>query len=84
MKQSMKNEFIYKIKSIVWLNKISSDTLNISKGKYGDEIEVFKIKLNDKELNENVLKKIDESIPYHIIFVLEYEDKYKIYIGRER
>ena len=41
------------------------------------EIEVFEVKLNESKLDESVLRQIDKEIPYHIIFLLEYDGKYQ-------
>ena len=41
------------------------------------EIEVFEICLSAPQLDEAVLRQIDKEIPYHILFLLEYEGKYQ-------
>ena len=77
---SIKRAFVEQIKTIYWQNKISTTTLNLTKGKYVTEIEVFLIKLNNMDLDEKVLQQIDK-IPYHILFLLEYEGKYQAWIS---
>lgn len=77
----IKQQFVDEIDSINWKNKISEDTIGISKGEEVTEIEVFEIKLNNKGISENILEIIDKGIPYHIIFVLTHEDKAQIAIG---
>ena len=74
---SLKKCFVEQIKSIYWCNKIAPSTTNLSQGKIVTEIEVFEIKLKDRFLDEAVLRQIDKEIPYHIIFLLEYEGKYQ-------
>ena len=74
---AMKKVFMEKIKSIYWRNKIAATTVNLSSGDLVTEIEVFEIKLEDQTLDECVLKQIDREIPYHIIFLLEYQGKYQ-------
>ena len=66
---------------IYWANKIAPSTLNLGEGKNVTEIEVLHIRLNQETLDENVLKQIDREIPYHILFLLEYDGKYKAVIG---
>ena len=78
---SLKRSFIDEIKTIYWRNKISEDTVNIKSGDEVNEIQVFLINLNQKSLNEKVLFQIDRKIPYHILFILRYEDVYKAAIG---
>lgn len=78
---TLKRSFVDQIRIIYWANKIASSTLNLAEGKAVTEIEVFLIRLNQDTLDENVLKQIDREIPYHILFVLEYDGKYKAVIG---
>ena len=72
-----KNYFEKQIKSITWENKIDHTTMNIAKGSFVEEIEVFRVELYDYEIDDSVLYIIDENIPYHILFVFEYNDKRK-------
>lgn len=78
---NLKKAFVEQIKIIYWQNKLTSTTLNIDKGKSVLEIEVIEIKLNSKNLDEMVLSKIDKCIPYHILFLLEYEGMYQAFIS---
>ena len=78
---SLKQSFIDNIKVIYWTNKIAASTVNLAEGKYVTEIEVFKVRLNSPVLDEAVLKQIDQEIPYHILFILEYDDKFQAWIG---
>lgn len=77
----LKRIFIEQIKTIYWKNKIAVTTLNIAEGTNVSEIQVFEIKLETPRLDECVLTQIDKEIPYHILFVLEYENKYQAWIG---
>ena len=74
---ALKHIFTEQIKSIRWRNKIAASTMNIAAGGNVTEIEVFEVKLNKPELDETALRQIDRNIPYHIIFLLEYEGKYQ-------
>ena len=74
---NIKKCFVDQIQSIIWRNKISPETTNLAAGETVNEIQVFEIKLNNKELNEEVLRLIDKKIPYHIIFLLECDGKYQ-------
>lgn len=62
------------IKRITWTNKISTKTTNL-KSKDIKEIQVFKIELKKSGEVVKILDLIDKSIPYHIIFWVEFEDK---------
>ena len=45
------------------------------------EIEVFEVRLSAPDLDESVLRQIDREIPYHTLFLLEYEGRYQAVIG---
>ena len=78
---ALKRIFVEQIQSVIWANKIAPTTVNISAGKEVAEIEVFRIVLNSGSLDESALRQMDKQIPYHILFVLEYNEKYQIWIG---
>ena len=78
---SIKTAFTEQIKSIYWRNKLAVTTLNLAPGELVTEIEVFEIKLISPDLDENVLRLIDREIPYHILFLLEYDGKYQATMG---
>lgn len=61
--------FTDEVEKIIWANKISPQTLNISADEYL-EMQVFELWLKKEELNPLVLKHIDTFIPYPIIFTL--------------
>lgn len=74
---AVKEAFVDQIKTIYWRNKIASTTTNLAPGIAVTEIEIFGIHLKTTPLDERVLRQIDKEIPYHIVFLLEYEDKYQ-------
>lgn len=78
---AMKRFFVDQIKVIYWKNKIADTTINLAAGSDVTELEVFEIRLNGNELDESILKQIDREIPYHILFLLEYEGRYQAWIG---
>lgn len=78
---ALKRVFVEQIRLIYWRNKLAATTMNIAQGDAVEEIEVIEIKLTQPQLNESVLKQIDKEIPYHILFILSYEDKVQAWIG---
>lgn len=74
---AMKKIFVEKIKSIYWRNKIATSTINLAAGDYVTEIEIFEVKLEEQNLDESVLRQIDREVPYHIVFLLEYDGLYQ-------
>lgn len=78
---ALKRVFVEQIQSVIWANKLAPTTINVSEGKEVTEIEVFRIALSSDTLDESALRQMDKQIPYHILFVLEYNDKYQIWLG---
>ncbi len=78
---ALKRFFVDQIRLIYWRNKLAPTTMNVAPGEQVTEIEVFEVRLNTPTLDESVLRQIDREIPYHILFVLEYEGKYQVWIG---
>ena len=74
---ALRRIFVEQIKVVYWRNKIAPSTINLEAGNDVTEIEVFEVKLNCIPLDASVLRQIDKEIPYHIIFLLEFEGKYQ-------
>lgn len=77
----IKRIFVEQINVIYWRNKISPGTVNIAAGETISEIEVIEIRLNQNSLDKRVLQLIDREIPYHILFLLMYENQVQAWIG---
>ena len=74
---ALKRTFVEQIRVIWWRNKIAPSTMNLAAGETVTEIEVLEVCLSTPQLDEAVLRQIDKEIPYHILFLLEYEGKYQ-------
>ena len=77
----LKKAFSAQIASIHWRNKIAPEVLNLAAGKEVRELEVFELRLNDGQMDEAVLRLIDRAIPYHILFVLVWEDRMRLAVA---
>ena len=75
---TLKKAFSEQIRSIHWRNKIAPEVLNLAAGKEVQELEVFELCLNDGQIDEAVLRLIDRAIPYHILFVLVWEERMRL------
>lgn len=78
---ALKRAFVEQIKLMRWTHKLSAATMNTAPGQNVQEIEVIRIWLTGPELDEGVLRVIDRNIPYHILFLLEYEGRVQAWIG---
>ena len=72
---ALKRAFVEQIEAVWWRNKIAPATMNLSAGEAVTEIQVFEVCLFAPQLDEAVLRQIDKGVPYHIIFVLQYEGR---------
>lgn len=77
----LKKVFVEQVKIIYWRNKIAASTTNLAAGSHVRELEVFEVRLNSSVLDDSLLRQIDKEIPYHILFLLEYQGKYQAWIG---
>ena len=78
---ALKRAFTEQVEAIYWRSKIAPSTVNLAKGAEVTEIEIFEIKLRAPSLDENVLRQIDRAVPYHLLFILEYEGRCQAAIG---
>lgn len=78
---ALKRAFAEQIKLIYWRNKLAPSTMNVAEGKSVTEIEVLELRLNQQGIDEAVLNLIDTTLSYHIVFVLEYEGWYQVWIS---
>lgn len=78
---AIKRLFTEQLRCIYWRNKLAASTLNLTAGERVTEIEIFELCLIGPKLDEAILRQIDCEIPYHILFVLSYENKVQAWIG---
>ena len=78
---ALKKVFVEQVKIIYWRNKIAASTTNLAAGNDVTELEVFEIRLNSPIIDDTLLRQIDREIPYHILFLLEYQGEYQAWIG---
>lgn len=74
---ALKKIFIEQVDKILWSYKIASSSTNLADGNLVKEIEVFEVFLKSPNLDNELLRHIDRAVPYHIVFILEYQGRYK-------
>lgn len=74
LSSKLQSEFTKKIQKITWKYKLAEDTIGISKTENVTEIQIFEIELKQQVIPKNVLKIIDKSIPYQILYIFTYKD----------
>ena len=70
----LQNSFVNKIQKITWKYKLAEETINISKTQNVSEIQIFEVELKEQAIPKNVLKVIDKTIPYPILYRFIYGD----------
>jgi hypothetical protein len=76
--------FVTQVDKIVWQYKLAPETINLPAKPSVPEIQIFAIALKTAELNEAVLRCIDQAIPYPIIYQLTFEDRIKVKAAYKR
>ena len=74
---AIKTLFVRQVDQIIWQYKLAAETINIPGTPVVREIQVFGIVLKDGELKPEVLRCIDQAIPFPILFELCFQGKIK-------
>lgn len=77
----IKQHFVDDVVGINWLYKVAPSTLNVADGTKVHEIVIFSAGLKSKDCPDDVFLFIDQNMPRHVIFILEYESKYKVLLN---
>ncbi|MDD2388421.1 MAG: DUF4391 domain-containing protein [Desulfobacterales bacterium] len=72
---AVKELFVRQVEQIVWQFKLAPETVNIKGTQSVPEIQVFSISLKGGELKTEVLRCIDQAIPFPILFELRNDGK---------
>lgn len=79
--KEVKKLFVEQIDAVHWANKISPSTTNLKDGREVEEIEIFRIRASQREIDRKVLETMDKSIPYHILFIVEHGGQVELVVG---
>lgn len=72
---AVKELFIRQVAQISWQYKLAPETINIKGTRTVPEIQIFSITLKDGEVKPDVLRCIDQAIPFPILFELRFDNK---------
>ena len=72
----LQSEFVNKIQRITWKYKLAEETIGISKTDNVVEIQVFDIELKKQVIPKNIIRIIDKTIPYPILYRFIYQDNW--------
>ena len=80
----MKQRFVNDVEEIIWLYKLSPNTLNVRAGEQVGEIEIMLCPLKDVECPVDVFKFISQKIPHHNVFILQFGNSYRLLIQYDK
>lgn len=72
-----KEFFVRQVERITWEFKLAPETINLQGTSSVPEIQVFSVTLKNGELKTEVLRCIDQAIPFPILFELQFNGKVK-------
>ena len=77
----IKQHFVDDVASIHWVYKLAPSTINVEDGKLVHEIVVFSALLKSKDCPDDVFLFIDQNMPRHVVFILEFDNRYKVLLN---
>lgn len=81
---STKELFVRQVEQITWQYKLAPETINIKGTQTVPEIQIFTVALKDGELKTEVLRCIDQAIPFPIFFELRFDGRIKAIAAYKR
>lgn len=72
---SLREFLTREFEGIIWLYKLAPATLNVEDGDNVHEIDIFYCKMKENEYSIKPLCAMDELLPRHTIFIIEYGEK---------
>ena len=84
MNTSAKDKFDSEISKIVIVNEISPTTTTLEKGNEVSSLFVLLVSLKKKEFSENIIAQLSKLIPQNILFILEFDGKFKLAVYRTK
>lgn len=80
----LKNLFVAQVEQIVWQYKLAPETVNLPARPGVTEIQVFRVVLKVPELSVEVLRCVDEAVPFPLVFELEYAQQVQMVAAYKR
>lgn len=81
---ALRDKFVTQVDQIIWRAKLAPETINLSATKAVPEIQIFRVILKTKNVQNDVLRAIDRAIPFPILFELEHNNQIQIAAAHKR
>ena len=78
LKPVQKAQFVDLIQQIRWAHKLAPETTNLSATDDVREIQILRIRINQRDLPDDILRIIDSAIPSTVIFELIYQGQIQV------
>ena len=75
LKPAQKAQFVDLIQQIRWAHKLAPETTNLSTTDDVREIQILRIRITQRDLQDDILRIIDSAIPSTVIFELIYQGR---------
>ncbi len=76
--------FVTQVQQITWQYKLAPETINLPSRPEVPEIQIFEIALKKSELDEAVLRCIDQAIPFPIFYQLSFGEHIQVIAAYKR
>jgi hypothetical protein len=80
----LKDLFVKQVEQIVWAFKLAPETIHLPARPGVPEIQVFSLQLKTPELHRDVLRCIDQAIPFPLLFELVFEGRTQVIAAYKR
>ena len=81
---ALKERFVTQIEKIIWKYKLAPETVNLPARRSVPEIQIFEIHLKTPDLKNEVLRCIDQAVPFPILYELHYQSQIKLTAAYKR
>lgn len=82
--RALKERFVTQVEKVIWKYKLAPETINLPARRSVPEIQVFEIHLKTSDLNDEVLRCIDQAVQFPTIYELHYQDQIKLTAAYKR
>ncbi len=80
----LKDLFVKQVEQVIWQYKLAPETLHLPARPGVPEIQIFSIQLKTPELHADVLRCIDGTIPFPIVFELTFDGRTQVVAAYKR
>jgi hypothetical protein len=82
--RAIRDRFVAQVSEIVWLYKLSPETVNLPAKAAVQEIQIFQLALKSSEISEDILRTLDKAIPSLLFFELTFAHRVKFAAAYKR